>query len=105
MYFKGTRMTRINRILIKLQAKNASSRAHRVHSCDLDDSCSKKNHQFVFKRTRIKRIIRLLIKHLKQETQAAEPTGLIRAIWMIRVLKKISSLCLKEHEYSESTEC
>ena len=40
----------------------------------------------------------MLIKHLKQETQAAEPIGLIRAIWMIRVLKKNSSLCLKEHE-------
>ena len=44
----------------------------------------------------------MLIKHLKQGTQATEPIGLIRAIWMIRVLKKISSLCLKEHEYSES---
>ena len=30
--------------------------------------------------------------------QAKEPTGLIRVIWIIRVLKKISSLCLKEHE-------
>ena len=37
----------------------------------------------------------MLIKYLKQGTQAAEPTGLIRAIWMIRVLKKISSLCFK----------
>ena len=37
----------------------------------------------MFKRTRIKRIVRMLIKHLKQGTQAAEPTGLIRAIWMI----------------------
>ena len=64
-----------------------------------------KKQQFVFKRTRMTRINRILIKHLKQRTQAAEPIGLIRAIWMIRVLKKISSLCLKEHEYSESTEC
>ena len=45
----------------------------------------------------------MLIKHLKQGTQAKEPIGLIRAIRIIRVLKK-SSLCLKEHEYSESTE-
>ena len=30
----------------------------------------------------------MLIKHLKQGTQAKEPIGLIRAIWMIRVLKK-----------------
>ena len=36
--------------------------------------------------------------NFKQETQAKEPTGLIRVIWIIRVLKKISSLCLKEHE-------
>ena len=36
----------------------------------------------------------MLIKHLKQGTQAKEPTGLIRAIRIIRVLKK-SSLCFK----------
>ena len=47
----------------------------------------------------------MLIKHLKQGTQAAEPTGLIRAIWMIRVLKKSAVCVLKEHESSESTEC
>ena len=39
----------------------------------------------------------MLIKHLKQGTQAKEPTGLIRAIRIIRVLKK--AVCvLKEHE-------
>ena len=65
----------------------------------------KGTRDYVFFRTRIKRIVRILIKHLQQGTQATEPIGLIRAIWIIRVLKKISSLCLKEHEYSESTEC
>ena len=79
--FKGTQIKRIYRMLIN------------------------STRDVIFKRTRIKRIVRMLIKHLKQGTQAKEPTGLIRAIWMIRVLKKISSLCLKEHEYSESTEC
>ena len=67
----------------------------------------------MFKGTRIKRIVRMLIKHLKQGTQAAEPIGLIRAIWIIRVLKKQQFVFkgtrdyvfLKEHEYSESTEC
>ena len=47
----------------------------------------------------------MLIKYLKQGTQAAEPTGLIRAIRMIRVLKKSAVCVLKEHESSESTEC
>ena len=47
----------------------------------------------IFKRTRIKRIVRMLIKHLKQGTQAKEPTGLIRAIRIIRVLKK-SAVCV-----------
>ena len=46
----------------------------------------------------------MLIKHLKQETQAAEPIGLIRVIRIIRVLKKSAVCVLKEHEYSESTE-
>ena len=36
------------------------------------------------------------IKHLKQGTQAAEPTGLIRVIWTIRVLKKTAARVLKK---------
>ena len=72
-----------------------------------------KKQQFVFKGTRdyvflkeheicrrptdqrevIDRLVRILIKHLKQGTQAAEPIGLIRAIWIIRVLKK-SAVCV-----------
>ena len=47
----------------------------------------------------------MLIKYLKQGTHAAEPTGLIRAIRIIRVLKKLAVCVLKEHESSESTEC
>ena len=56
-------------------------------------SCSKKISSLSFKGTRIKRIYRMLIKHLKQGTQAKEPTGLIRAIRIIRVLKK-SAVCV-----------
>ena len=53
----------------------------------------------IFKRTRIKRIVRMLIKHLKQGTQAAEPTGLIRAIRIIRVLKKSAVCVLKNTRF------
>ena len=42
--------------------------------------------------------------NIKQGTQAKEPTGLIRVIWTIRVLKKSSVCVLKEHEWLESTE-
>ena len=38
----------------------------------------------------------MYIKHLKQGTQAAEPTGLIRVIWTIRVLKKTAARVLKK---------
>ena len=41
----------------------------------------------------------MLIKHLKQGTQAKEPTGLIRAIRIIRVLKKSAVCVLKNTRF------
>ena len=101
--FKRTRIKRIVRMLIKhlKQGTQAAEPTGLIRAIWMIRVLKKK--QFVFKGTRIKRIDRMLIKHLKQGTQAKEPIGLIRAIRIIRVLKK-SSLCLKEHEYSESTE-
>ena len=73
--FKGTQIKRIYRMLIN------------------------STRDVIFKGTRIKRIDRMLIKHRKQGTQAKEPTGLIRAIRIIRVLKKTVVCVLKNTRF------
>ena len=61
--------------------------------CDSNYSCSKKNSSSCFKEHESNESTECRL-NIKQETQAAEPSVLIRAIRIIRVLKN-SSLCFK----------
>ena len=55
--------------------------------CDSNYSCSKKNSSSCFKEHESNESTECRL-NIKQETQAAEPSVLIRAIRIIRVLKK-----------------
>ena len=91
--FLRTRIVRIYRIFYikisskKLQLKSPSGSFVRFERFVFVKSLAVR----VFKRTRIVRIYRIFILKFKQETPASEPSGLIRAIRIIRVLKNSSS--------------